>query len=327
MGEKREFCHYRDPNNHRCSNLAEGSGYCYWHDTMIDKSGDDVKEKLEAYVRKGGYTQGISLKRANLEGIDLVNHNKKEGFDFSYADFYRANLHDAHLFNINLKHASLMKADLRDAKLNRANLRHANLLGVRWTGCKIEGIELGKRIQQEVKARKASQLKQAKAAKDFFEQAEEIYRDIRKHAEQEGIFTLSGHLIQKELTMRRFQMPRFSARRLASKVVDIFCGYGEAPMRIVGISCAIITLCALIYSITGLNYRGEVVTLSASKSLTENIMLLLSCLYYSVVTFTTLGYGDFTPVGLSRMIAAIQAFTGSFTLALFVVVFVKKMTR
>ena len=48
---------------------------------------------------------------------------------------------------------------------------------------------------------------------------------------------------------------------------------------------------------------------------------------YSVVTFTTLGYGDFTPVGLSRIFAAFEAFTGSFTLALFVVVFVKKMTR
>jgi hypothetical protein len=50
-------------------------------------------------------------------------------------------------------------------------------------------------------------------------------------------------------------------------------------------------------------------------------------LYYSMVTLTTLGYGDFTPVGISRAIAAIEAFTGSFTIALFVVVFVKKMTR
>ena len=50
-------------------------------------------------------------------------------------------------------------------------------------------------------------------------------------------------------------------------------------------------------------------------------------MYFSVVTFTTLGYGDLVPVGPSRVIAAIEAFVGSFTLALFVVVFVKKMTR
>jgi hypothetical protein len=40
-----------------------------------------------------------------------------------------------------------------------------------------------------------------------------------------------------------------------------------------------------------------------------------------------LGYGDITPSGIARAIAAFEAFTGSFAMALFVVVFVKKMTR
>ena len=37
---------------------------------------------------------------------------------------------------------------------------------------------------------------------------------------------------------------------------------------------------------------------------------LLTCIYYSVVTFTTLGYGDFYPVGLARAMAALEALTG-----------------
>lgn len=36
----------------------------------------------------------------------------------------------------------------------------------------------------------------------------------------------------------------------------------------------------------------------------------LTCAYYSVVTFTTLGYGDFYPVGIGRALAALQALTG-----------------
>ena len=59
----------------------------------------------------------------------------------------------------------------------------------------------------------------------------------------------------------------------------------------------------------------------------ENLNSFLTSLYFSVVTFTTLGYGDITPIGPSRLIAALEAFTGSFTIALFVVVFVKRMTR
>lgn len=220
-----------------------------------------------------------------------------------------------------------MKADLRHAKLNCGNINNANLLGIQWKGCKIEHIDLGKKLIQEQQAQVAIQNNDLPKALDYYEQAEEIYRDLRKQAELEGIFSMSGDLIQRELTMRRMQMPRYSIARMNSKLVDIFCGYGEAPIRIVGISMMLILFCATLYTFTGLDFQGEVLSYDSAKSVGENFSLFLSCLYYSVVTFTTLGYGDFTPVGLSRAIAAIEAFTGSFTIALFVVVFVKKMTR
>ena len=127
--------------------------------------------------------------------------------------------------------------------------------------------------------------------------------------------------------MRRLQQPRYSFKRLLSKLVDLFCGYGEAPLRIIGLSLLIIIICAVLYSVTGLNYQGTTHSISSHHSFGLNVSTFLSSLYFSVVTFTTLGYGDINPIGISRAIAAIEAFTGSFTIALFVVVFVKKMTR
>lgn len=332
MSEIKTKCQYQDPDNnarqtHVCHGAANSSGFCYWHDKSIDKTGLEIKEALEQYAKSGGMLRGVYLTRANLKGVDLVNHNSKIGYDFSYADFYHANLKAGHLFNITLTGASIMKADLRFANLNCANLENANLLGVKWQGSKFENVKVGEKIKQELQAKKALSQGNPQQSIDYLEQAEEIYRDLRKHAEQEGIFTLSGCFIQKELTMRRLQLPRFSIKRLISKMVDVFCGYGEAPLRIVGLSLVIILLCALLYSFTGLNYQDSIQAINSSQSIETNINLFLSSLYYSVVTFTTLGYGDFTPVGISRAIAAFEAFTGSFTIALFVVVFVKKMTR
>ena len=327
MNEKTQRCQYDDPEGIKCTENANTSGFCYWHDKNIDKSGPEVKENLVEYTRSGGITRGIYLKGADLSGINLVNNNNKTGFDFSYADFYRADLSGAHLFNITLSDASLMKADVRNAKLNCANLTNTNLLGVKWKGCKIENINIGKKLKQEVVAEQADQKSEIDLAQDYYQQAEEIYRDLRKHSEMEGLFTLSGTLIQSELTMRRKQMPKYSFKRLSSKIVDLFCGYGEDPIRIVGISIILILICAICYTFTGISYQGEVISYDSNMSMLENFYLFLSCLYYSVVTFTTLGYGDFTPVGISRAIAALEAFTGSFTIALFVVVFVKKMTR
>jgi len=59
-----------------------------------------------------------------------------------------------------------------------------------------------------------------------------------------------------------------------------------------------------------------------------NVEMYLNCLYYTVVTFTTLGYGEITPPTLfTRHLASTLAFAGAFMMAMFVAVFGKKMTR
>jgi prepilin signal peptidase PulO-like enzyme (type II secretory pathway) len=40
------------------------------------------------------------------------------------------------------------------------------------------------------------------------------------------------------------------------------------------------------------------------------------CVYYSIVTLTTLGYGDFYPLGVGRALAGIEALTGYLVLAI-----------
>ncbi|QSX30582.1 pentapeptide repeat-containing protein [Shewanella cyperi] len=327
MSENSPICCYHEDEGFSCSEPAGPSGLCYWHDPRIIKDGIDDKAKLEAYARGGGMLRGICLKRANLAGIDLVKHHSKTGFDMSHAELYRANLQGAHMFNLNLENASLMKADLREANVHCANLTNCNLLGIKWNGSKIDNINTGKLLKQEKMALEAERVGEMEIALDYFQQAEEIYRDLRKAAEREGLFAMAGHFIQKELTMRRHQMPRYSGKRMVSKLIDLFCGYGESPMRVIGFSMVLILICAVFYFFTGLSYGGNIHIFRAENTFMMNFYLFFNCIYYSVVTFTTLGYGDFTPIGFSRLTAAIEAFTGSFTIALFVVVFVKKMTR
>ncbi|MCT7940776.1 pentapeptide repeat-containing protein [Shewanella holmiensis] len=327
MNQEKPTCCYHEDEGFSCHEVAEPSGLCYWHDPRIIKNKPDDKVRLEAFARTGGMLRGISLKRANLSGIDLVKHHSKTGFDMTHAELYRANLQGAHMFNLNLEHASLMKADLRDANVHCANLTNTNLLGVKWKGTKIENIYTGKQIKQERMAREADKLGEVEIALDYYEQSEEIYRDLRKAADREGLFAMAGHFMRKELIMRRHQMPKWSSTRIISKSIDLFCGYGEAPLRVIGFSMVLIFFCALCYFFTGLSYSNQIHQFNFSNNFEQNINLLLNCIYYSVVTFTTLGYGDFIPIGYSKAVAAIEAFTGSFTIALFVVVFVKKMNR
>ena len=322
-----KICCYVNHLGERCHEATSSSDLCHWHDPQSDKTSADTAAKLEQYVNSGGMLHGLQLQNANLENLNLVRKGCHQGFDLTGANLYRANLKGAHLFNVVLMRADLMKADLSQANLHCAHLEESNLLGIKLTETKIENIKTGKTILHEKQGKMLAAQGEDKQAIEYFEQAEEVYRNLRKASEQQGLFALSGPYLRRELTMRRFQLPLYSQRRFYSKIVDLFCGYGEDPFRVVTFSWLLIFLSSAFYYFFGLRFAGEYQVFSLQNSLEENTIFFFECLYYSVVTFTTLGYGDFIPIGLSRLVAALEAFIGSFTIALFVVVFVKKMTR
>ncbi|MFC3032364.1 ion channel [Pseudoalteromonas fenneropenaei] len=325
--ESKPLCRYCSPDGHTCTEIDMGSGFCFWHDNKFDKSGLELAHKLERYAKRGGLLQGLELKRANLEGLNLINLEQNSGYDLSYSNFYRANLRGAHLFNNAICHASLMKADLREANLHCTDLRNTNLLGIKLDNTRIDNINLGDALAQEQQAKDARSKGNQEEALDYYQQSEEIYRILRKGAEQQGLFQMAGTYLYRELQMRHQQYPRGSKRWLFSSFSDFFCGYGEKPENVIRFSLGMIFICAICYFFLGVSFQDQLLVFNAKASWQDNLSALLNSCYFSVVTFTTLGYGDITPVGVSRFVAALEAFTGSFTLALFVVVFVKRMTR
>ena len=52
-----------------------------------------------------------------------------------------------------------------------------------------------------------------------------------------------------------------------------------------------------------------------------------TALYYSAITFTTVGYGDWHPVGWARLFAAVEALSGITIMSAFTVILVRKIIR
>ena len=78
-------------------------------------------------------------------------------------------------------------------------------------------------------------------------EAGEIYRNLRKQAENTGYFDIAWLFFVRGMTMRRYQMRRWSLARLFSKAVDLFCGYCERSFRVVLFSVALVVGCAMLY--------------------------------------------------------------------------------
>ena len=221
-------CQYTHPSQGQCTNnktSENDEGLCFWHENSI-KECSNLKGQLEEQAQKTESLAGYQLRKAAISGINLVNMGHKEGFKLHDCDLYRADLKEAHLFGCDLSGSSLMKADLRYANLHCANLTGCNLLGTRLEGCRLDNVEWGGRIIQE---RQAQEAQTTASRLDYWQQAEEIYRNLRKATEQEGLFSTSGRFFEREMVMRRLQMPLLSSQRVFSKIVDLFCGYGERP--------------------------------------------------------------------------------------------------
>ncbi len=94
-------------------------------------------------------------------------------------------------------------------------------------------------------------------------------------------------------------------------------GYGEMPFRTFGIACSVMTFSALCYYVSGAVLTGGFV---------QKIDLFES-FYLSIVTYTTVGYGDYLPMGWIRGVAAFEALSGVFLTPLFLIALTRRYLR
>lgn len=321
-------CRYVGRSGATCPEPAQaGRELCFWHDPEADKSGPDIKGRLEGLLREGRSFEGFVLKSADLRDVNLANGDAQWRVNLTDADLSRANLTSAHFFLIDLRGANLMKADLSQANLNRASLGETNLLGAELSTTRLEGVDWGRSCYQEARGHRAERSGDPETAMDHYQEAEEIYRYLTGIAEARGHFGQAGHFYHKGKVMRRMQMRRWSKEWCWSKVVDLLCGYGESPDRLIAFAGLVILGWAVAFYLVGIKGPEGRLGFDPGQGFAANLGAFFNCIYYSVVTFTTLGYGDITPTGMARAFAALEAFIGAFSISLFVVVFVRKMTR
>ena len=175
--------------------------------------------------------------------------------------------------------------------------------------------------------------------------AEEIYRKVKISYHRTGDYDLGAAFYYREMETKRKQV-RFEKtnpfmkllRGIGFNFLRIYCGYGEKPLRVIGCSLLTIIVCALLFMVFGIYDSEGAVLIKLDlndffydfgiHTLVEKLENFWSCFYYSVITFTTVGYGDIRPTtGLARLLAMAEGFFGAFSIALFVLTFGRKMMR
>ncbi len=320
-------CSYQDPDGNKCPEPAGESGLCLWHDPVIKKLGASHAKRLEELVRSGRSLAGFQLNGAKLDGINLNVEDQSRGADLRGANLSRASLRGAHLFRVDLFESNLLKADFTDANLNGANLEHANLLGAEFANSRIDGVRWGAELIQHHDGQIMLRAGATAEAYIKFQEAEEIYRTLSISSAARGYRRAAGEFYYREMQMHHHNLPHFSVQRIVSSFAYFLYGYGERPAYIIANALVYLVGIAGIYFLLGLTENGHAIAFDANASWLENLFAYGNCLYFSVITYTTVGFGDIAPTAAAKPIAALEAMSGNFMMALFVVVFVRKLAR
>lgn len=320
-----ERCSYAYRDGSRCAADIEGKGqFCFWHDPAANKESPDVKDRLEQWARSNRSLEGIVLRYAQLEGIKLGG---SKGLDLSNADFFHANLKKARLTNVNLSDANLMKVDLSRSRMSQVKIQGANLMGLHLRGAKLDKVDWGKAVLHEQHGLLAEEEGDEDKAIQSYREALSVYQHLGRVYERNSDRRMASWLLLREMEVQRKMMTRGSAEWLWSTVVNLVCGYGEKPLRVIGLALVLIVICAGLYSYLGVFGVDLDLGYISELSLAENIDDFVDCLIYSATVFVSVGYSEMSDLRGGRIVASIESFVGGLVIAFFIALSLRKLFR
>jgi uncharacterized protein YjbI with pentapeptide repeats len=255
--------------------------------------------------------QGADLYRVNFEGADIHNANF-EGVHLTDANFARADVHGtqlkgAHLLSANFEGASLRRADLRGAYLENANLENANVKAVKFDR---KGKYRGIRVDS---CFGSARFKRHAQDEDWLEEFLET-RETTWQIVWAWFWKISSDYGRSfyRWGMASFLIALFFAYAFTKWPDWVWCGPIGRYLNFA-------------YSWMPEQYWN---TLADICPQFNQPLDFFSALYFSIVTFTTLGFGDIHATNLSaKFLVTIEVIIGYIMLGGLISILANKLAR
>jgi uncharacterized protein YjbI with pentapeptide repeats len=254
--------------------------------------------------------KGCEFLQADLSGAN-VNECAAEGAGFATADLTRASLIGADLRNTTFSHAKLNRADLRAVRLNGASIRNADLGGANFTRSVLDGADLKESSVAGATFELASLRDARLLGLVGFAEANWVGADIR------GVDLRGAYLIRRHIMDENYLFEFRTRGKFRNAVYYVWwatsdCGRSLGRWGLLVASVALAY--ALLYTLVDIDYGHH--------------RTAFSPVYFSVVTLTTLGYGDAVPASLMAQILVMsEAILGYVGLGGMLSILANKMAR
>ncbi|GAA0708533.1 hypothetical protein GCM10008904_18600 [Paraclostridium ghonii] len=164
---------------------------------------------------------------------------------------------------------------------------------------------------------------------ESYESCYKFYRAIAYKFQENNLLAKYGEYLYMYKYIERKTLKGIN--RFKSKAFWLICGYGERPTYALITSLEIIFIFTILYLIFGLKIGSEIISYK-ELFFTEkptNVMIddFVRAFHFSIVTFTTVGYGDITPFGYSIFLSGIEMFLGVTMVGIWTATLARKINR
>ena len=274
------------------------------------------------------------LKKANLSFTNFKNANfafsNLDSAIFSFANFEGANFSAAHLENAYLEDANLIGtrfsgANLKNARLANSNLKNAYLADANLEGTILSAANFRNANLSSVTYDQKIMWKLVKATgfslKKLWSQRDDILLDTTIRCKGVNAATCYGSQQFKIFLQDQDFLEEFLEKKWGRKIFFIwwlFADCGRSLGRWAGWSLLLALLFAWLYWLLGSNSFD-------TQHLQFNFFTMF---YYSVVTFTTLGFGDIIPkTTTAALCVTVEVILGYVMLGGLITIFASKLSR
>jgi len=250
-----------------------------------------------------------------LRAVDFSNSNFNDDVSFFDAKF----AHSVQFRNVNFK---------RNTELNKVNFEEkVDFTGARFMGTVCFSDLIAKDVvlnwNQINKKLKNYNQKQYEKARDEFGILKTIFERQNKYDDMDNAYLMFKRSKRKSyhFSLKHPFGPLY--KLLNYLILDLGSGYGTRPLNIFIMTFVIMLLFG------GFYYRYNYQLIIGSETIRSLEINILNYMYFSFVTFLTMGAENFYPdhLGWLKYIAAFQAFLGFFLMTLFVATFTRKVIR
>jgi len=287
-------------------------------------------------------------------GVDFsetrMNDATFKNSDLSGAIFSNSKLHNVNFESSLLNRSSLYDADLRGAKLLGALLGDSQINeGTQFLGNPKNESNDNNTVWDTIKEIRESDYcvydpdykgETNNHTSHSIDDAKAVYRKIEELARSSARPELLSKCFvrRQDLQQKQYWEERKKADNRLESLISIIRGsrakvaretllYGESPWRVITGSTFSIILIALLYPLDEWLQPAGGEPITYSRILDGEPGLLFESLYFSTLTFTTLGMGDYEPMGLGQVLATINTTIGAVLIALLVFVLGRRAAR